>query len=152
MERKYLFIDFEYNQSEDRHMGLVSVSMCGLLFLFISNGNAADYSFTWDASPPSDNVVEYRIYYRLNSATYNVSDFETVSITNQKFNPDDPSWSLTLPDVADEYCFVFTAVDNDGFESDFSVEVGKGTTCGRKVHGNNRGGGIRRCFISSMKD
>jgi len=28
MERKYLFIDFEYNQSEERHMGLVSVSMC----------------------------------------------------------------------------------------------------------------------------
>lgn len=119
---------------------IFSVSIYGLFILFISIGNAADYRFTWAANAPSDNVVEYKIYYRLNSVTYNDSKFEAVSITNPKFNPAAPAWQFTLPDVADEYCFVITATDNDGHESDFSNQVGKGTTCDRIVYNDNRGG------------
>ena len=59
-----------------------SVSIYVLFILFISIGYAANYSFTLDASPPADNVVEYKIYYRVSSATYNDSDFVAVSTTN----------------------------------------------------------------------
>ena len=98
-------------------------------------------------------MVEYRIYYRVNSATYNDSDFVTVSTTNPKFSSADPAWRFTLPDVDKEFCFMVTAIDSDGFESDFSNEVG-GTTCVPKDYVGKRGGGggIRRCFISTMKD
>ena len=52
------------------------VSVYGLFILFVGIGSAANYTFTWDASHPNDNVVEFKIYYRMNSSTYNVTDFK----------------------------------------------------------------------------
>ena len=123
------------------------VSVYGLFIVLVGIGSAANYTFTWDASHPNDKVVEYKIYYRMNSSAYNVTYFETVLITNQKFDAANPAWKITLPDIAEEYCFTATAIDVDGFESDPSNEVGKGMTCGQIVYEDNGGGGRSRCFI-----
>jgi hypothetical protein len=131
------------------------VFVYGLFVLFVSIGSAANYTFTWDAPHPNDNVVKYRIYYRMNSSTYNVEeDFEWVPKPNsdQNFNPANPVWKIELPHVAEEYCFYATAWDDDGFESDPSTGVGKGTTCDQIFDddiadddgGGSGGGG---CFI-----
>lgn len=124
-------------------------SVYGIFILFVSISSAANYTFTWDPPHPNDNVVKYKIYYRMNSSTYNVDKFEPVPKPNsdQKFNPADPNWKITLPDIAEEYCFTATAIDVDGFESDPSNEVGKGMTCGQIVYEDNGGGGRSRCFI-----
>ncbi len=123
------------------------VSVYGLFILFVGIGSAANYTFTWDASHPNDNVVKFKIYYRMNSSTYNVTDFKAVLVTNSKFNTANPVWKIELPNVAEEYCFTATAIDVDGFESDPSNEVGKGMTCGQIVYEDNGGGGRSRCFI-----
>ena len=129
-------------------------SVFGIFILFVSIGSAANYTFTWDPPHPNDNVVKYKIYYRMNSSTYNVDKFEPVPKPNsdQKFNPADPNWKITLPDIAEEYCFTATAIDVDGFESDPSNEVGKGMTCGQIVYDDiaedSGGGGCSGgCYI-----
>ena len=131
-----------------------------IFILFVNIGSAANYTFTWDPPHPNDNVVKYKIYYRTNSNTYNADKFEPVPKPNsdQKFNPTDPVWKITLPEVDEEYCFAATAIDDDGFESDPSDGVGYGVTCGQLDlddfagdggggDGGSGGGGGGGCFI-----
>ena len=123
------------------------MSVYGLFILFVSIGSAADYTFKWDAAHPIYTVVEYRIYYSINSGTYNITDFESVLITNPEFNAANPIWKIELADVAEGYCFTATAISNDGFESDPSSEVCKGMISNQIVNEDNRGTGRSRCFI-----
>ena len=138
------------------------VSVFGLCILSVNIGSTGEYHFVWDPHL-NDQVDEFRIYYRTNSSLYNMTDFEPVVISNPNFNPTKPDWKLVLPDVAEEYCFTIKAVDDDGFESAPSNEVGMGTTCGQIVNdgsgdesahvrpppndGGGRGSGGGRCFI-----
>ena len=136
----------------------------GLFILFVSIGSAANYTFTWDPPHPNDNVVKYKIYYRMNSSTYNVDKFEPVPKPNsdQKFNPADPNWKITLPEVDEERCFTATAIDDDGLESNPSNEIGHGVTCGQldydEIAGDGGdggdgggGGGGGGCFIRAQE-
>ncbi len=125
------------------------VSVLGLCIFSVNVGRTGEYHFVWDPHP-NDQVVEFRIYYRINSSLYNKTDFEPVQISNPKYNPTKPDWILVLPDVTEEYCFTVTAVDDNGYESHHSNEIGMGTTCGQivndgSVNDGRSGGG--RCFI-----
>jgi hypothetical protein len=125
------------------------VSVLGLCILSVSIGSTGEYHFVWDPNL-NEQVVEFRIYYRTNSSLYNMTDFEPVLISNPKFDPTKPDWKFVLPDVAEEYCFTITAVDDDGFESAPSNEIGTGMTCGQIVNdgsGKDGSGGGGRCFI-----
>ncbi|MFC1877503.1 hypothetical protein ACFL2E_09580 [Thermodesulfobacteriota bacterium] len=129
------------------------VSIYGVFILFVNIGSAANYTFTWDAPHPNDNVVEYKIYYRIDSSIYNVTDFKAVLITNPRFNVTNPVWKIELPYIAEEYCFIATAIDDDGFESDPSNEIGKATTCSQIVNDGigKEGGGGGGCYIWTME-
>jgi len=116
------------------------VSVFGLCILSVRIGSTGEYHFAW-APHPNERVVEFRIYYRTNSSLYNVTDFESVLISNPKFDPTRPEWKITLPDVAEEYCFTITAVDIFDLESNPIDEYGRGTSCGKVVVDNNDGGG-----------
>ena len=129
-------------------------SVYGFFVLFVSIGSAANYTFNWDPPHPNDNVVKYKIYYRMNSSIYNVEeDFELVPKPNsdQKFNPANPVWKIELPNVAEEYCFTATAINAKGFESNPSEGTCKDVTQGvthDQASGDDGGGG---CFIWEMK-
>jgi hypothetical protein len=136
-------------------------SIFGFFIVFVGIGRAANYTFTWDPPHPNDNVVRYKIYYRLNSSTYDLDKFEPVPkpSSDQKFNPADPVWKITLPTIDEEYCFTATAIDDDGLESGPSIEVGHGATCGQldyvdiveKGGDDGGGGGGGGCFIKAKE-
>lgn len=89
------------------------------------------YTFSWEANHPNDLVVIYRIYWRSDSGEYNQIDREEIMIENLS-DTENPEWTLqtTISIPPDTLCFVCTAVDNYGYESDFSNEIGEGATCG----------------------
>lgn len=140
---------------------LFIISVCGLFVFYPGIGRAANYTFTWDPPHPNDNVIRYKIYYRMNSGSYNTEeDFERVpnQNTDQKLNFANPVWKITLPHSDEEYCFTATAIDDDGFESRPAHEVGYGETCGQidfdDIAGDledggdsGGGGGGGGCFI-----
>ena len=130
-------------------------SVYGLFILFVSIGSAANYTFSCDKPLSNDNVIKYRVYYRLNSSTDD-GGFEETRITDPKFDRDNWKWKITLPDVAEERCFTATAWDDDGLESDPSDEIGYGATCGQidydEIAGDGGdGGGGGGCFIRAQE-
>ena len=101
------------------------ISFLLLTFLCHADVHAVvDYSFSWDANHPNDNVVAYRIYWSTSSENYNASDREEVLVSSLG-DPGNPQWTINIPDppVGAFYFFVCTAVDDEGFESDHSFEI-----------------------------
>ncbi|MDA9762193.1 fibronectin type III domain-containing protein [Desulfobacterales bacterium] len=127
------------------------LSVFGLFTLFVSIGSADNYTFSWDPPRQNDNVVEYKIYYRMNANTYNETDFEAVEITNQNFDVTNPVWKINLPHVDEEYCFTATAINANGLESRPSKEIGYGKSCGKTAGDGGGGGGGGGCFIWETK-
>ncbi len=60
-------------------------SVYGIFILFVSIGSAANYTFTCDKPHRNDNVIGYKVYYRLNSGTYD-GEFERCQTTDPKFD------------------------------------------------------------------
>ena len=114
------------------------IPLVGVFILFVSIVSAANYTFTWDKPHKNDNVAAYEIYYRMNYGMYDIdNNFESFIITdknkftNKKFDIDNPSWKIELPNLAEEYCFFAIAIDDDGLPSAPSDEVGWGESCGK---------------------
>ena len=43
----------------------IFIFVFGLLISFVSIGSADNYTFTWDPPDPNDNIVKYKIYYKM---------------------------------------------------------------------------------------
>ena len=111
----------QFNRSHLRYKTLLLF----LILFFIPSIVLASYSFEWSPNHPNDLVVEYRIYWSTTSGAYNQTDMEEIAVTALS-DPDNPEWTLTeliLPDPVPVYYFVITAVDQDGVESDRSIEL-----------------------------
>ena len=93
-------------------------SIYGFFIVFVGIGSAANYTFTWDPPHPNDNVVTYKIYYRLNSSTYNLDKFEPVPKPNsdEKFKREDTDCKIKLPTFDEEYFFSASEMDDDFLE------------------------------------
>jgi len=112
---------------DNKYKCLFQLAFCLFLLTFVFQGNAlavVDYTFEWDASPPSENVVAYRIYWSTTSEDYNTTDREEVAVTSLA-DPDNPQWTITIPDPppGEFYFFVCTAVDDQDRESGNSFEI-----------------------------
>jgi len=122
-------------------MKLLITIVVAVIFCPGSVVGAADYSFTWDANHVNDMVDEYQIYYRLESSE-DYLGYEVVEVTDRTASP--VFATITVPDVAGEYCFAVSAMDENGYESDKSNEDGKGEAC-KSIDddddGNSGGGG-----------
>ena len=100
-----------------------------LLLLSSSSYAFIYYSFQWDANHPNDNVATYRFYWSTASGGYNQTDrVEIPNVSSGGFDPANPQYTKSFADPAagelvPVYYFVVSAVDDDGFESDYSLEV-----------------------------
>lgn len=92
-------------------------------------GAEVEYTFSWEDNHPNDNVTAYRIYWRTLNGTYNATDRQELSAADLR--PQPPQWpatltasiTITVADPNERMFFVCTAVDEDGFESDYSNEA-----------------------------
>jgi len=84
------------------------------LLLITSSAWAVDHSFTWDHNPPSDEVVNYRIYWKTDLQEYDEIRNIDTGYTNE----------FTIHNMSEDHrCFVVTAIDGYDRESDHSNEV-----------------------------
>jgi hypothetical protein len=94
------------------------------LLILVPSGFARDFTFTWEANHSNDNVVKYRIYWRTTSGGYQSSNRQDIPVSGLP-DPSNPRYTLSLSnaDADQTYFFVCSAVDNHGYESDFSEEI-----------------------------
>ena len=94
-----------------------------IVFCFVATAQANGFTFQWEANHLND-IVEFRIYWSSVSGEYNPSDMEEISVENLP-DPENPEWTLktTIPIYSGTLYFICTAVDNYGYESDYSNEV-----------------------------
>lgn len=85
-----------------------------VLLLITSPVGAADYSFTWDHNPPTDEVVNYRIWWKTE-----VQEYDELRTLHTGYVNEFTIYGMS----SDRRCFVVTAIDGDGYESDYSNEV-----------------------------
>jgi len=93
-------------------------------FLLASTVCAAEVPFMlqWDANHANDNVQKYRLYWSTTSGIFNQTDMEEVPVGSLP-DPNNPQWTITLTDPDPVTYFVATAVDDEGFESDYSNQT-----------------------------
>ena len=96
------------------------------LLLITSSVGAADYSFLWQHNPPMDEVVNYRIYWRIVPNEY--VELRSYDVGMGDVPLDINNWphdtGATVHNLSDDaWCFVVTAFDCNGYESDHSNEV-----------------------------
>ncbi len=101
---------------------ILPISAIFILLSVVPSGFAGDYTFQWDANHPNDNVVAYRIYWSTTSGSYTWSWYILV---NDLHDPLKPQYTVLIPEASPDqtYYFVCSAVDNHGYESDFSSEI-----------------------------
>jgi hypothetical protein len=94
------------------------------LLIFVPSGFARDFTFTWEANHPNDNVVKYRVYWRTTSGGYKASNRQDIPVSSLP-DPSNPRHTLSLQNASEDqtYFFVCSAVDNHGYESDYSEEI-----------------------------
>lgn len=102
------------------------LSLVALLFGLAFAAQAMGFTFQWEPNHPNDFVVKYRIYWSPVSGKYNPADREEIAIEKLP-DPANPEWTLQtgIPVTTGTLYFVLTAVDNYGYESDYSNEVSR---------------------------
>ena len=104
---------------------LKGFSLIVFLLLFAAPCYSATYTFQWDANHPNDNVDHYLFYWGETSGVYdNLMDGDG----NPDSIPHNPalltySYQKTFTDPVPALFFSVTAVDEDGLESDLSLEL-----------------------------
>ncbi len=84
-----------------------------LALIPLASQAASTVTLAWDASPGTNIIVNYKIYYGVASATYSNSVSAGTNLTATVSN-------LV---VGTKYYFAATATDKDGLESDYSTEI-----------------------------
>jgi len=105
---------FSKSSLRERRAALVTL-ICGGLFAIspLASVAAGTVTLAWDASPGTNVIANYKVYYGVASATYtnavSAGTNLTVSVSNLV--------------AGATYYFAATAVDTSGLESDYSTEV-----------------------------
>ncbi len=83
-----------------------------------------NYTFQWDPNHANDNVATYRFYWSTTSGDYSEANMDEIpNVAAGDFDPDTPRHIKTFPDSPPAMFFVISAVDDEGFESEYSLEV-----------------------------
>ncbi|MFC1877501.1 fibronectin type III domain-containing protein, partial [Thermodesulfobacteriota bacterium] len=112
------------------HRFLTGLSLIILLF-FLGAPCLADvsYTFQWNPNHADDNVVTYRFYWSTTSGDYSVVNRDAIpNVVSGNFDPAAPQYIKTFPDpppgeYMDPMYFVVSAVDDQEFESVYSLEI-----------------------------
>ena len=81
-----------------------------------------EISFQWDTNPEQDDVDLYRIYRSTTSGDY-TSGEQVVEVTEVPAEPTQQGVDKFAANSGQSYYWVVTAVDSNGYESDWSNEV-----------------------------
>lgn len=128
---------------------LASISF-SIISILGAAAQGAEVTFAWDPNDEPD-LAGYNVYVNQVGPGPPYYQLDTVSLA--EIEPDNPLYTATELKEGSHYCFVLTAYDADGFESDFSNDV-----CvldGQVVADNfsqGGGGGGGGCFISIPSD
>lgn len=105
-------------------MKFFTIVLLALAFLFmVTPVQAADIqlTFQWDKNPEPD-IANYRLYQAEASGDYTKGTFVAEFEHLPAFNPQESAYTFDAV-TGVTYFWVLTAVDGDGFESDWSNEV-----------------------------